>query len=117
MAAMEGDAPATTVHIAGIELPDEDVTFKEKAGTGTSLIVRLLYLVAGLFLFVTALGLMKAGAQALVPALTGSIFTDNAWSTLGLGWIGACIVLSGSPRRRSRCSTVAPSTSSWRSPC
>ena len=29
MTAMEGDAPATTVHIAGIELPDEDVTFNE----------------------------------------------------------------------------------------
>ena len=97
MAAMEGDAPATTVHIAGIELPDEDVTFKEPAPARTSLIVRLLYLVAGMFLFVTALGLMKAGAQALVPTLTGSIFTDNAWSTLGLGWLGACIVLSGSP--------------------
>ena len=40
---------------------------------------------------------MKAGAQALVPTLEGSIFTDNAWSTLGLGWLGACIVLSGSP--------------------
>jgi hypothetical protein len=97
MTAMEGDAPATTVHIAGIELPDEDVTFKEPGRARTSLVVRLLYLVAGMFLFVTALGLMKAGAQALVPALTGSIFTDNAWSTLGLGWLGACIVLSGSP--------------------
>ena len=59
--------------------------------------MRLVYFVIGLFLFVTALGLMKAGAQALVPALEGSIFTDNAWSTLGLGWLGACIVLSGSP--------------------
>ena len=58
--------------------------------------VQLVYFVLGLFLFVTALGLMKAGAQALVPALR-SIFTDNAWSTLGLGWLGACIVLSGSP--------------------
>ena len=33
----------------------------------------------------------------MCPALTGSIFTDNSWSTLGLGWLGACIVLSGSP--------------------
>jgi hypothetical protein len=40
---------------------------------------------------------MRAGAAALIPALEGSIFTDNAWSTLGLGWLGACIVLSGSP--------------------
>jgi solute carrier family 34 (sodium-dependent phosphate cotransporter) len=40
---------------------------------------------------------MKSGAQALIPTLDGSIFTDNALSTLGLGWLGACIVLSGSP--------------------
>jgi hypothetical protein len=40
---------------------------------------------------------MRRGAEALVPSLEGSIFTDNAISTLGLGWFGACVVLSGSP--------------------
>ena len=50
-----------------------------------------------LALFVGALQIMKAGAEALIPALSGSIFTDNAWSALGLGWLGACVVLSGSP--------------------
>jgi Na+/phosphate symporter len=54
-------------------------------------------LVIGLGLFVTALGVMKAGAVELIPSLQGSIFTDNPWSTLGLGWLGACLVLSGSP--------------------
>ncbi|MBX3314541.1 MAG: hypothetical protein KF906_09495 [Actinobacteria bacterium] len=58
---------------------------------------RLLFGVAGVFFFVTALGLMKAGAAGLIPALEGSIFTDNPWSTLGLGWLGSCLVLSGSP--------------------
>jgi Na+/phosphate symporter len=62
-------------------------------------------LVIGLGLFVTALGIMKAGAQALIPALEGSVFTDNPWSTLGLGWIGACLVLSGSP--------IAASSLTW----
>jgi solute carrier family 34 (sodium-dependent phosphate cotransporter) len=51
----------------------------------------------GLGAFVTALGLMREGASSLIPALEGSIFTDNAWSTLGVGWLGACILLSGSP--------------------
>ena len=59
--------------------------------------IRLVLVVVGLGLFVIALGLMKAGAQALVPTLEGSVFTDNPWSTLGLGWLGACLVLSGSP--------------------
>jgi solute carrier family 34 (sodium-dependent phosphate cotransporter) len=87
-------SPAT-VHIAGRELPDEDI--EVTAVKRVPHAMRLVYFVFGLFLFVTALGLMKAGAQALVPTLEGSIFTDNAWSTLGLGWLGACIVLSGSP--------------------
>ncbi len=54
-------------------------------------------LLVGLGLFVTALGVMKAGAAALIPSLQGSIFTDNIWSTLGMGWLGAGLVLSGSP--------------------
>ena len=58
---------------------------------------RLGLVIVGLGLFVTALGLMKAGATALIPSLDGSTFTDGPWSTLGLGWLGACIVLSGSP--------------------
>jgi solute carrier family 34 (sodium-dependent phosphate cotransporter) len=53
--------------------------------------------IAGLALFVTALGLMKEGARSLIPSLEGSVFTDNGWSALGVGWLGACIVLSGSP--------------------
>jgi solute carrier family 34 (sodium-dependent phosphate cotransporter) len=58
---------------------------------------RTLLLLVGLALFVTALGLMKAGARSLIPSLEGSIFTDNGWSALGVGWLGACLVLSGSP--------------------
>jgi hypothetical protein len=97
---MEPSAPNTpvhipSVHIRGVELPDEDIAVSEVRRVPHAL--RLVYFLLGLFLFVSALGLMKAGAQALVPTLEGSIFTDNAWSTLGLGWLGACIVLSGSP--------------------
>src|SRR5688572_30163892 len=40
---------------------------------------------------------MKAGAKALAPNLKGTFPVDNAVSTLGLGWIGAYLVLSGSP--------------------
>jgi predicted nucleotidyltransferase len=82
-------------HIEGVELPPEDIVVPPPQRF--SIAVRAVYLVGGLGLFVIALGLMKSGAAALSPALEGSIFTDNAWSTLGLGWLGACIVLSGSP--------------------
>lgn len=92
---MEGDEQAAITHIAGRELPPEDIVVVEPRRRSPG--VRLTYLVAGIGLFVTALGLMREGATALVPALEGSVFTDNAWSTLGLGWLGACVVLSGSP--------------------
>jgi Na+/phosphate symporter len=66
-------------------------------GAGRPGWLRLVLGLAGLALFVTALGLMKEGARSLIPALEGSIFTDNGWSALGVGWLGACLVLSGSP--------------------
>jgi solute carrier family 34 (sodium-dependent phosphate cotransporter) len=53
--------------------------------------------VAALFLFVLAIQMMKEGAKALAPALTDNPLFSNAFSTLGAGWLGAYIVLSGSP--------------------
>ena len=82
-------------HLRGVELPPEDVVVPPVPRV--PLAARAVYLVLGMWLFVTALGLMKAGAGELLSALEGSVFTDNAWSTLGFGWLGACIVLSGSP--------------------
>lgn len=66
-------------------------------GVGRPLWQRIVLLVVGLGLFLTALGLMKEGARSLIPSLEGSVFTDNGWSALGVGWLGACLVLSGSP--------------------
>ena len=58
---------------------------------------RSVALVAGLFLFVGALQLMKTGASTLGVLQPGSVLVENALSTLGLGWLGALFVLSGSP--------------------
>jgi sodium-dependent phosphate cotransporter len=58
---------------------------------------KLVHFVVAVFLFVLAIQLMKAGAKALAPDLKGTFPVDNAVSTLGLGWIGAYLVLSGSP--------------------
>ncbi len=89
------DEHVVVAHVPGRELPPEDIVVV--APPRPPLPLRLVFLVAGIGLFVTALGLMKSGAIALIPALEGSVFTDNAWSTLGVGWLGACVVLSGSP--------------------
>jgi len=85
--------------IAGRELPSERIALRPDLEETVSRAwpERVAFGVLGLALFVTALGLMKEGAANLIPSLEGSIFTDNAWSTLGLGWLGSCLVLSGSP--------------------
>src|SRR3990170_2955614 len=56
--------------------------------------VRLLF---AMFLFVGALQLMRLGAASLDILQTGGFLVRNAGSTLGLGWLGALLVLSGSP--------------------
>src|SRR3990170_5359710 len=58
---------------------------------------RLAFFGVALFLFVLAIQLMKEGAKALGPSLTDSPLFSNAFSTLGAGWLGAYVVLSGSP--------------------
>ena len=50
-----------------------------------------------LFLFVGALQLMKTGAASLDFLQPGGYLVRNPGSTLGLGWLGALFVLSGSP--------------------
>jgi solute carrier family 34 (sodium-dependent phosphate cotransporter) len=50
-----------------------------------------------LYVFVGALQLMKTGAASLSILQEGGILVANAGSTLGLGWLGALLVLSGSP--------------------
>jgi solute carrier family 34 (sodium-dependent phosphate cotransporter) len=53
--------------------------------------------IVALFLFVGALQVMKTGAASLDVLKPGGILVKNAVSTLGLGWLGALFVLSGSP--------------------
>jgi hypothetical protein len=58
---------------------------------------RIGFFLVALFLFVLAIQLMKEGAKAIGPSLSGSPLFSNAFSTLGAGWLGAYVVLSGSP--------------------
>jgi solute carrier family 34 (sodium-dependent phosphate cotransporter) len=60
-----------------------------------------------LFLFVGALQVMKEGAANLDVLANRGLLVRNAGSTLGLGWIGALFVLSGSPIAASALTLVA----------
>ena len=59
--------------------------------------LKVISVAAALFLFILAIQLMKRGAGAIAPRLEASGLFDNAVQTLGAGWLGAYLVLSGSP--------------------
>ena len=61
-----------------------------------STVRRVVTVVAAILLFVLALKLLQAGASGLAPILD-VLSVDSVASSLGFGWLGAYIVLSGSP--------------------
>ena len=67
---------------------------------------RITVLAFGLLVFVGALQLMKTAAASL-EFLHAGILVANAGTTLGLGWLGALLVLSGSPVAATAMSLVA----------
>jgi len=60
-------------------------------------LLKIAYALAGLFVFILALQLMKAGARGLAPVLKETALLQTPVQALGLGWLGAYFVLSGSP--------------------
>ncbi len=60
-------------------------------------IMKLGFVVVGLFFFILALRLLSKGAGGLGPFLTKTLGIENALNTLGFGWLFAYGVLSGSP--------------------
>src|SRR5919106_2641375 len=69
----------------------------EGRAAGRSVVVKTASFLAALFLFILSIQLMKVGAEAMAPRLQGTFPVDNMVSTMGLGWLGAYLVLSGSP--------------------
>ncbi|MGH3072201.1 MAG: hypothetical protein ACRDNB_08020 [Gaiellaceae bacterium] len=57
----------------------------------------LVRLLLALYVFVGSLQLMKTGAASLSILQDDGFLVENAGTTLGLGWLGALLVLSGSP--------------------
>ena len=84
---------------AGTEAPARGAERRRRPeGRGPlGLVIKIASFAVALFLFVLAIQLMKEGAKALAPTLSDSPLFSNAISTLGAGWLGAYVVLSGSP--------------------
>ncbi len=87
-------AGASDVAVAGVEAAD-DVRAAPQSWGGIAR--KIASGAAALFLFVLALQLMKEGAGELAPSIRRSALFENGASTLGAGWLGAYLVLSGSP--------------------
>jgi hypothetical protein len=90
------EPPATPAPARAAEAGPDAVTERDRRNWG-ALLLKVVTFAVALFLFVLAIQLMKEGAKALAPALEGSPLFSNAFSTLGAGWLGAYLVLSGSP--------------------
>ena len=58
---------------------------------------KIAYGLIGLLVFILAIQLMKAGAKTLAPWLREASLIRHPFNALGLGWLGAYFVLSGSP--------------------
>lgn len=82
-----GDEPA----------PSTTASAKSSSARWKARVSRILHFVGALFLFILAIRLMVKGAGFIGPNLAESPLAANAVSTLGLGWLGAYLVLSGSP--------------------
>jgi sodium-dependent phosphate cotransporter len=70
---------------------------RSRAQRALGMVAWALKFVFALFLFVGALQLMRLGASSLDVLQPGGFLVRNPGSTLGLGWLGALLVLSGSP--------------------
>lgn len=96
---LEGDAAAQVAPRVGIQpaLPRPLPATAPSHGRAVRAGRRVAFVLAALWLFLSAIAVMKTGAGVLAPALDGSAFTDSVTSALGFGWIGAMLVMSGSP--------------------
>ena len=94
--AADGDRPDPTAGPEASQLPAGHLP-RARPPAWRSLLVKALYFLPAIFLFILAIQLMKSGAKAIGPRIEGTFPFDNGISTLGLGWIGAYFVLSGSP--------------------
>ena len=83
---------APSHHEAGVTIVQHDRRFAIWITAAKTAV----YSVAGLFLFILALQLLKSGAGGLKPILK-AVSADGVPNLLGFGWLGAYGVMSGSP--------------------
>ncbi len=91
------EAPDDVAVSPGSTLPEPAGPSHRAAPRWRSRVSKILHFVAALYLFVLAIQLMKLGAAPIGARLQDTSLIQNAVSTLGFGWMGANVILSGSP--------------------
>lgn len=81
---------------AAIKAQEAEIVGRLPLRRAASALLRLGYALAALALFVLALKLLQQGAAGLEPLLE-RLAVDKAVNTLGFGWLGAYLLMSGSP--------------------
>ena len=99
--------PIEAVHPHGLSVAVSVPRWRTVAGGAT----RVAYSLAGLFLFILALELLKTGAKGLKPILE-DLSANGVGNFLGFGWLGSYIVMSGSPVAAISLSLFASGTTS-----
>lgn len=70
---------------------------RSAAGIVSRRLLKIGYVIIGLFLFILALRMLSKGAGGMGPFLKQNLGIENGLNTLGFGWLFAYGVLSGSP--------------------
>jgi Na+/phosphate symporter len=94
--AIWGDLDPTAVAVLEEEATLREVAVdRSRAARAFGIARKVVIGALALWLFLVALGLMKDGARGLAPTLGGAV--ESVPNAVGLGWLGALLVLSGSP--------------------
>jgi solute carrier family 34 (sodium-dependent phosphate cotransporter) len=88
--------------VPGLSVAPVDPSASEVAAPRVALIpgwlIKIVFMLAGLFVFIMALELMKSGARVYGSLIINDVLNiSNVANSLGLGWLMAYIFLSGSP--------------------
>jgi len=90
-----GPALVSAIERPSVEGRDATLTTPNKALAG-AVAVRVLYVALALVIFVLALELLTAGASG-AGSLLSKLAADGPTNLFGFGWLGAYVMLSGSP--------------------
>ncbi|MBN1260101.1 MAG: hypothetical protein JXB35_05420 [Anaerolineae bacterium] len=94
---LEEETPAAEPQELSQETKDTETLHVSEKHTLWYVIRHIAAGLLGFLLFIFALGLMKEGAAGLTPLLHNRLAVNNVADAMGVGWLAAYLIQSGSP--------------------